>query len=376
MYTEVHAIADLLPHLRAGSLDHVVVQGLDLCSIDAPLRECSAAGAVFLGCIMTPASIAHVQDTGGVLFPRLPDLPYNTFRPRLYTIEELMAGYLRGQHQTFFSNTCDSRIYKHYKHHARPGIPAPVLESLAQRLHDHAIDDALSDLLHENDRAQRVIGVMGGHAMRRDEPAFLAVAQLGRRLSQAGLFVATGGGPGAMEAANLGAWLQDASEQDVKDAVSILAQAPAYKDPGWFDTAYAVKDRWPDGAESLAIPTWFYGHEPSNLFARHVAKYFANSLREDGLLAIATRGVIFAPGSAGTIQEIFMDAAQNHYATFHTISPMVFLNRRYWTEKKPVYPLLQQLAAGRKYGEMLTISDDVQQVVDFILAHPPVTADS
>ena len=41
-----------------------------------------------------------------------------------------------------------------------------------------------------------------------------------------------------------------------------------------------------------------------------------------GLLAIAKHGVIYAPGSAGTIQEIFQDAAQNHYSSFGPPSPM------------------------------------------------------
>ena len=90
------------------------------------------------------------------------------------------------------------------------------------------------------------------------------------------------------------------------------------------------------------------------------------------LLAIAKHGVIYAPGSAGTIQEIFQDAAQNHYGTFEMASPMVFFGRRYWTEEKPVYPLLEGLAAGRQYGDLLTITDDVDEVVDFIATHPPV----
>ncbi len=50
-----------------------------------------------------------------------------------------------------------------------------------------------------------------------------------------------------------------------------------------------------------------------------------------GLLAIATHGVVFAPGSAGTIQEIFQDAAQNHYASFGPPSPMMLLGVDYWT---------------------------------------------
>ena len=97
-----------------------------------------------------------------------------------------------------------------------------------------------------------------------------------------------------------------------------------------------------------------------------------NTGREDGLLTIAEHGVIFAPGSAGTIQEIFMDACQNHYGSLGNISPMVFLNEAYWTETKPVYPLLKELAKGRAYEALLTIADDEDEVIDFILSHPPV----
>ncbi|BAU86393.1 rossmann fold nucleotide-binding protein [Streptomyces laurentii] len=61
----------------------------------------------------------------------------------------------------------------------------------------------------------------------------------------------------------------------------------------------------------MGIPTWFYGREPPNAFASQVAKYFANAIREDGLPARSTAGVVFLPGAAGTVQEIFDDATPN-----------------------------------------------------------------
>jgi hypothetical protein len=71
----------------------------------------------------------------------------------------------------------------------------------------------------------------------------------------------------------------------------------------------------------------------------------------------------FAPGSAGTIQEVFQDAAQNHYESFGLASPMVFLDTTYWTETKPVYPLLCSLAEGHDYAALLAIEDDVEAIV-------------
>jgi predicted Rossmann-fold nucleotide-binding protein len=371
LYIEIHTVEELIPHLKRKTLQCLVVQGLDLRALSSELLQCPGTGSAFLGCQLQERIRDHLQQSGALIFPSLDNLPYRPFRPRLYSIEELMGGYVRGQVESFYTETLDSRIYRHYTA-ARGGKSTPILETLAQRLHDHAIDDALSDLLIDGETERRVVGVMGGHAMRRDEETYRIVARVAWRLARSGLFVTTGGGPGAMEAANLGAWMSRWSEAELDEAVSMLAFAPKYDHPGWFDAAFMVRDRWHDGVESLAIPTWFYGHEPSNLFSTHIAKYFANSLREDGLLALATWGIVFAPGSAGTIQEIFQDAAQNHYGTFKVISPMVFLGRTYWTEERPVYPLLRQLAEGRKYHRMITISDDLDEIVTFIENNPPV----
>lgn len=195
---------------------------------------------------------------------------------------------------------------------------------------------------------------------------------MARSLTRRGYFVATGGGPGVMEAGNLGAWFAPSEDAALEGAIEVLSQVPSFRMPGYLEKGYEVLDAHPQGGESLAIPTWFYGHEPTNQFSTHIAKYFSNSLREDGLLAIAKHGVIYAPGSAGTIQEVFMDAAQNHYGTFEVVSPMVFLDRDYWTVDKPVYGLVQRLAGERQYADMLALEDDPDAIVAFIEAHPPV----
>ena len=147
-----------------------------------------------------------------------------------------------------------------------------------------------------------------------------------------------------------------------------------YSTQEYLDASIAVVERYPTGAESLAIPTWFYGHEPTNDFATAVAKYFSNSIREDGLLAIATHGVIYTPGAAGTVQEVFMDATQNHYNVFGVISPMVFVDSAYWADDRLGAPkLLRQLAGDRPYGELITVLDAPDDVVSFITDHPPIT---
>ena len=166
--------------------------------------------------------------------------------------------------------------------------------------------------------------------MKRSDEAYLAAAQISRELTRRGYLMVSGGGPGAMEATHVGAWFADRTDSELEEAVRELSAAPSYKDKQWLACAFQVREKFPLAPDSnyvsLGIPTWLYGHEPPTPFATHIAKYFANSVREDGLVTIAASGLIFAPGSAGTIQEIFQDATQNHYATTGVSSPMVFLN--------------------------------------------------
>ena len=213
---------------------------------------------------------------------------------------------------------------------------------------------------------RKVVAIMGGHSSRRNDPCFRKVALLACSLARQGYLVSTGGGPGMMEAGNLGAYLADYGKEAVEDAVATLAKAPEGKSPEYYERVEEVLKKYPKGKDSLAIPTWFYGQEPSNLFGLHVAKYFSNAIREETLLSTATCGVVFTPGSAGTTQEVFMTAAQNHYGSFGYYRPMVFLGKKRYAEETKIYGLLKELAKGREYEKFLTISDDPDELVEFI----------
>ena len=128
--------------------------------------------------------------------------------------------------------------------------------------------------------------------------------------------------------------------------------------------------------ESLALPTWYYGHEPSTPFATHIAKYFQNSIREDGLITLAAHGIVFASGKAGTLQEIFQDSVRNYYrSAADPFSPMVFFGKTYWTEKLPAAALLQALFrnAGREkeYTDNVLITDDENEAAAFLVRKAP-----
>ena len=130
----------------------------------------------------------------------------------------------------------------------------------------------------------------------------------------------------------------------------------------WARAAFEVLDRWPQGRDSLGIPTWHYGHEPPNAFATSIAKYFKNAIREDVLLHVCTAGIVFLPGSAGTLQEIFQDACENYYSDETSAAPMVLVGKQYWTETVPAWPLLRSLSRGRVMEPLVHLVDDPAEV--------------
>lgn len=293
-------------------------------------------------------------------------VPYDVTRRTLYTAADLYEGYdpeVPGSFATCF----DSRVYAHFI--ATGKRPPVVEESLARTLHDHGMHLALDAFFATHDK-RRCVGVMGGHSLLRTDPAFRQTVLLSKRLTELGFCMLTGGGPGAMEATHLGAWMAGRSAQELEQALSVLAAAPKFSDHGWLATALGVMRQYPQQRyHSLGIPTWLYGHEPSTPFATHIAKFFENSIREDCILTQAFGGIIYTPGSAGTLQEVFQDAVQNHYLTFGFSSPMVFLGKDFWTSEVPVYPLLQELSARGRYRNLrLTLAADAPTTEAALLA--------
>ncbi len=347
---------------RLPALDGAWIAGLDL--RDAPIdwAGLSVVGTTFAGCRL-PVGVGDVltQNGAAVLAP-FDDLPFDPYRAALYSNDDLMAGYVPGD----AGSTLDARIG------VVAALDGSARDAFAQGMHDVGIDAALMRFLDE--QPKRVVGVMGSHRTPRDAPAYREAAELGRSLARADLVVATGGGPGLMEAANLGAWLAPHGDAALDEAIALLAAVPSY--PGnaaaFLERALAVRARWPDGGTSLGVPTWVYVDEPLNQFATHIAKYFHNSIRENGLLAIALGGVVYTPGGSGTAQEIFTDAAQNDYTMYEVRSPMVFLGAEHYERERPgIVESLRSLAAAGGWSGLVRVVDDVPHAVDAILSLAP-----
>lgn len=349
----------LITHER---IERCVFQDMDFSELTEESHTARYFDCLFMGCTFSKPMRIQI-DKSCLIFSHI-SVPYNCFHNGLYTSEELYDNYLLGSPDSY--HKCfDHKVYEHY---LRMGKQAnDIKETLARTLHDHAMSDAMHDLLSHYDE-RRVVGIMGGHGLLRTAPAYRKVVNISKHLTEKGFLMVSGGGPGAMEATHLGAWMAGRTIEEVDQAISILSEAPSYEDALWLDTAMRVRANYPvNGFASLGVPTWLYGHEPATPFATHIAKYFENAIREDGILTIAKGGIIYSPGSAGTMQEIFQDAVQNHYLSFGYASPMIFLDTNYWTNEMPVYLLLQHLATKGKYRNLLlSLTDNENETVETI----------
>jgi len=294
----------------------------------------------------------HVRHRPTPVASPVTEPPVDAERDALYTAEELYDA-------PRYADALDARAYawsreRHTREAAR-----------VRALHDFAIDEALDAWT----QGRHLVGVMGGHAALRGSEDYLLAARLGHALGQAHV-VATGGGPGAMEAANLGAWLAAHPVGDVESAAAALAVVPGFTPSvqHWVDIALAVRSAYDvrPAATSLGIPTWFYGHEPPNVFCDAIAKYFRNATREAILLEVCDAGIVFLPGAAGTVQEVFQDACENYYAQPGSVAPMVLLGRTYWTETLPAWPLLEALARDRAMAPHVHLADSLDEVSEVL----------
>lgn len=350
---------------RIGSTDAIggwVMQSIDLSGRAHDLRRVNPHGAIFLGCDLPDELINDLQERGALIFPQLPLVPFDAYRPTLYSPAELYDAILRGQ---LYAETKDALIYSWAT--SLP-VPPALNASLAMTLHDHSVTDALVELIRGIQPA-RTVGILGGHAVRRGSDDYIGAARLASRLTLSGYMVVTGGGPGAMEAANLGAHLAG-QYAALSDAIGHLSAAPQYQgnETMWAATALEVRSQTHPSGRSIGVPTWFYGHEPTNAFATAVAKYFSNALREDVLLQHCRGGLIYLPGAAGTVQEAFQAATANYYsADPDLVCPMIFVGVEHWTQQLPVWPLISALGSGRKLGERLLLVDDVDEAASHLI---------
>ncbi|MEV6305818.1 hypothetical protein AB0M02_40830 [Actinoplanes sp. NPDC051861] len=370
---EIESRAELDVHLAKHNLAGLAVLGLRLDREPPDLSGVDVHGSLFVGCEFASAEVEiDLIRRGAHVVPPFDDLPYPTHPALLYTPEDLASGFAEGG----FAGMYDTVVFDHFVAHG--GAVPHLREALAQRLHDAGIDNALGKALsawaatHGHEGA---VGIMGGHAEPRGSAAYRMVADLTRKLAGAGRLVVTGGGPGVMEAANLGAYFASRTGAELAAAIDTLAGAPHFTDHDPYTAAaLAVREAYPVAETDLAgrlqhgglaLPTWLYGHEPANLFAGQIGKYFSNAVREDSILRLSRGGIVFAPGWAGTVQEIFQAATKTFYRTDGPSGAFVFLGTGHWS-KLPVADLLGPLLARSPHGDqsgLIVVTDSLDEAL-------------
>jgi|688.fasta_scaffold156840_3 predicted Rossmann-fold nucleotide-binding protein len=324
------------------------------------------------------------------------ELPFHPIRSQLYASSELSKGFEPNRPESL-AEMADFLTYQFFQMNGR-AKPTDKYVGMMEALHDISILQAMYDFL---DGHRRIAAIMGGHGEMRGSTRYRAVAHLAKKLSNKGFLLASGGGPGMMEATHLGALLKGYNDAELDNAIDGLAtetNLPANSRNvvdsygnidleivkalhKWSAPAHSLMKQVKVPGESLAVPTWHYGHEPVTPLATHASKYFMNSIREDVLLYLASQGIIFAPGRAGTLQEVFQDAAQNYYpGDGEFFNPMVFFDvDKFWTRDLPVEPLLRALftlggeSRLEQYEKNVLFTDDTDRIINFLEERAPTS---
>jgi predicted Rossmann-fold nucleotide-binding protein len=363
---EIHSGAALHDALETGTpLTQLRLKGLDLAPFAEALQErTDLEGLVVLGGSVPPLLDTHLRRHGAMIFPKDPHAPVSVYRARLYHPAELYTGLATAGYDA----TPDAHAYA-WATDTELGKDTYV--TMLRAIHDDAMSDSLARVL----TGRPAVGVMGGHSLARGTPGYRTAARLGRALVEAGHLVLTGGGPGAMEAVNLGAFTRDGAA--LEESLDRLAAVPGFRPSidDWARLAFEVRRDVAGGQarderpHSIGIPTWFYGHEPTNVFCHAIAKYFSNAEREDGLITRSTAGIVVLPGAAGTVQEIFQACTPLYYhdeedLPGHQLPRLVLVGVEHWTEVLPAWPLIRGLAAGRPMADHVHLVDDVEAAME------------
>ena len=174
------------------------------------------------------------------------------------------------------------------------------------------------------------VAVFGSARTRTDEPAYAQAEEVGRKLAEAGFAVVTGGGPGAMEAANRGA------SQAGGVSVGLGIELP-FED--------GLND-WVD----LGI-NFRYFFVRKTMFVKYA------------------QGFVVLPGGLGTLDELF-EALTLVQTRKVTSFPIVLLGTDYW---RGLVDWMRdtQLAAGKISPadlDMMVLTDDVDEAVRLMVA--------
>lgn len=335
------------------------------------------------GCTAKDRKLARVLRSQYVQDHRQENSEFNSCPPAAYTSDDYLLGF-----DGDIRNTRDHEIFEFYKR----GQELPTLsDHFSQMQHDVVMSHHLSNYLEcwGANGGRPPLGTMGGHALKRGTLAYEEMARSARKQARAGYLVATGGGPGAMEAVNLGAYFSPFPDGALDDALKMLASAPDFNQNSYTSASVAVLERYPRRETGnprkdmvmggIGIPTWHYGHEPANLFAHRSFKYFDNDLREGNLIRASSGALIVAPGAAGTVQEVFQHSTGQFYNPAPEGGPaeIFFFNSEFW-EKEENRSVVDRCrwqmatAKGGNFAHHVHETNDPDEIIEIMNGRPAI----
>ena len=174
------------------------------------------------------------------------------------------------------------------------------------------------------------VAVFGSARLGTDHPSYAAAESVGRRLAEEGFTVITGGGPGAMEAANKGA-----------------CQA------GGVSVGLGIELPWESG-----LNEWV-----------DVGVHFRYFFARKTMFVKYSQGFIVLPGGLGTLDELF-EAATLAQTGKITSFPIVLLGTAYWSGMVDwlAGTALAEGTINQSDVDRLVLTDDVEEAVALMVA--------
>ena len=176
----------------------------------------------------------------------------------------------------------------------------------------------------------QAVSVFGSARIHRDDPAYALGVQLGRALVEAGYAVITGGGPGAMEAANRGA--SEAGGVSVGLGIELPFEQGLNQ---WVDVGITFR--------------YFFARKM--MFVKYA------------------QGFVFLPGGFGTLDELF-EALTLLQTRRVTGFPVVLVGSAYWTGLLDWIrsTLLERGTVSAADIDLIAVVDDVDEAVKIIVS--------
>jgi uncharacterized protein (TIGR00730 family) len=208
-----------------------------------------------------------------------------------------------------------------------------ILESTegAQLLHARRIgDEFLKGFDTVADLPKPAVTIFGSARVREGHPAYEGARRVGRRLAEEGFTVVTGGGPGAMEAANRGA-----------------------KEGGGLSVGF-----------NIVLP-----HEQHSNPYLDVEVVFDHFYVRKTMFVKAAEGFVIFPGGFGTLDELF--EAMTLVQTGKILDfPVVLFDSGYWRGLLDWVrdPLLAEGMISPEDWDNLHVTDDVEEAVGVVVS--------